>query len=82
MINKQKILKSLILVLIVSNNVSAEIICDPNSEIDAQIVKPGPTQKQNKAIESKTTIVKDNKNTKNNNSHFSVLKLLIPDGLR
>ena len=82
MINKQTILKSLILILIVSNNVSAEVICDPDVEIEAQSVKLGPTQKQNKTIESETMVVKDNKNTKSDNIHFSILKLLIPGGLR
>ena len=67
--------------LIISNNVFAEVECIPQSQVDVNNIKPITNQKQPKSTTTKTTL-KGSKSTKYEPGYLGVLKLLIPAGLR
>ena len=68
--------------IFISNNSFAEVECMPQSQVDIDNIKPITSQKQNKSINPKTSMMKSGKTSKNDPGYLGILKLLIPAGLR
>jgi len=68
--------------LIISNNSFAEVNCISQSQVDIDNIKPITSQKQDKSINPKTSLMKNGKSTKNDTGYLGIFKILIPASLR